>query len=231
MSHKFLYVGFLFLLISINIYTEILNLKIIVLQCPVGFCHTTTQIIHAVLSSVAQSCLIHRGPMDCNPPGCSVCGVSSGKNTGVGCHALLQGIFPSQGSNPTSPSLQVSSLPSEPPGVLKNTGVGSLFLLQGNFPAKELNQGLLHCRWILYQLSYHMYILSLLSLPPTPLPSNSSKLWQSAELSFQCFLLICPWSQSYLGMHILASKFSFQIPLCFYYKPISTVDRNHSLFV
>ena len=39
-------------------------------------------------------------PMDCNPPGTSVHGDSPGKNTGVGCHALLQGIFPTQGSNP-----------------------------------------------------------------------------------------------------------------------------------
>ena len=30
----------------------------------------------------------------------SVCGNSPGKNTGVGCHVLLQGIFPTQGSNP-----------------------------------------------------------------------------------------------------------------------------------
>ena len=28
---------------------------------------------------------------------------SPGKNTGVGCHALLQGIFPTQGSNPDLP--------------------------------------------------------------------------------------------------------------------------------
>ena len=35
-----------------------------------------------------------------------------------------------------------------------NTEVGSLFLLQGNFLTQELNQGLLHCRQILYQLSY-----------------------------------------------------------------------------
>ena len=28
---------------------------------------------------------------------------SPGKNTGVGCHALLQGIFRTQGSNPTPP--------------------------------------------------------------------------------------------------------------------------------
>jgi len=36
----------------------------------------------------------------------------------------------------------------------KNTGVGSLSLLQGIFPTQESNRGLLHCRWILYQLSY-----------------------------------------------------------------------------
>jgi len=30
-------------------------------------------------------------------------GDSPGKNTGVGCHALLQGIFPTQGSNPALP--------------------------------------------------------------------------------------------------------------------------------
>ena len=36
----------------------------------------------------------------------------------------------------------------------QNTGVGSLSLLQGIFPTQESNWGLLHCRWILYQLSY-----------------------------------------------------------------------------
>ena len=35
-----------------------------------------------------------------------------------------------------------------------NTGVGSLSLLQGIFPTQGLNPGLLHCRWILYQLSH-----------------------------------------------------------------------------
>ena len=34
------------------------------------------------------------------PSGSAVHGDSPGKNTGVGCHALLQGIFPTQGSNP-----------------------------------------------------------------------------------------------------------------------------------
>ena len=40
-------------------------------------------------------------------------------------------------------------------GILQaNTGVGNLSLLQENFPTQESNQGLLHCRWVLYQLSY-----------------------------------------------------------------------------
>ena len=36
----------------------------------------------------------------------------------------------------------------------QNTGVGSLSLLQGIFPTQGSNPGLLHCRWILYQLSH-----------------------------------------------------------------------------
>ena len=38
--------------------------------------------------------------MECSPPGSSVNGDSPGKNTGEGCHFLLQGIFETQGSNP-----------------------------------------------------------------------------------------------------------------------------------
>ena len=52
---------------------------------------------------VTQSCLTLSNPMDCSPPGTSVHGHSPSKNTGMGCHALLQGIFPTQGSNPLLP--------------------------------------------------------------------------------------------------------------------------------
>ena len=41
--------------------------------------------------------------MDCSAPDSSVYGDSPGKNAGVGCHALLQGIFPTQGLNPGLP--------------------------------------------------------------------------------------------------------------------------------
>ena len=105
----------------------------------------------ALLCLVAQSCPTLQ-PHGLQPTGSSVHGDSPGKNIGVGCHSLLQGIFPTQGSN----------LQSRIAGGFftiwatreAQTGVGSLSLLQGNFLTHELNQGLLHCRRILYQLSY-----------------------------------------------------------------------------
>ena len=39
------------------------------------------------------------GPLDCSPPGSSVHGSFQARNPGMGCHFLLQGIFPTQGSN------------------------------------------------------------------------------------------------------------------------------------
>ena len=51
---------------------------------------------------------------------------SSGKNTGVNCHALLQGIFPTWKSNsclPVSPALQANCFPTESPGKLQSMGL------------------------------------------------------------------------------------------------------------
>ena len=60
------------------------------------------------------------------------------------------GDLPNPGTEPRAPALQAA----EPYGKPKHTGVGSLFLLQRIFPTQESNRGLLHCRQILYQLSY-----------------------------------------------------------------------------
>ena len=64
---------------------------------------------------------------------------SPGQNTGVGSLSLLQGLFPTQGSNPGLPL--AGALPVEPQRKPKNTGVGSLSLLQGIRPTQELNPG------------------------------------------------------------------------------------------
>ena len=77
-----------------------------------------------------------------------------GQNTRVGSLSLLQGNFPYPGIEPRSPALQADSLPAKPQQKPKNTGMGSLSLLQGIFLTQELNRDLLHCRQILYQLSY-----------------------------------------------------------------------------
>ena len=85
-------------------------------------CRALTQIIliFSVLCLVIQSCLTLCDPMDCSLPGSSVHGDSSGKNSGVGCRALLWGIFLTQGLKPCLSCLlswQAGSLPSEPPGM------------------------------------------------------------------------------------------------------------------
>ena len=78
--------------------------------------------------------------------------------------------FPSPGDllNPRvkhrSLALQAYSSPAKPPGKPKNTGVGSLSILQQIFPTQELNQGLLHCRRIFYQLSYERSLIYILHL-------------------------------------------------------------------
>ena len=60
-------------------------------------CHCTTCVYVCVRCTVVCNSL---RPCGLSPPGSFVLGDSSGKNTGVGCLALLQGIFPTHGSNP-----------------------------------------------------------------------------------------------------------------------------------
>ena len=64
------------------------------------YCYYCLQTVGCMLCLVPQSCLTLCDPMDCSPPGSSVHGDSPGKNTGVGCHAIFQAIFPTQGLNP-----------------------------------------------------------------------------------------------------------------------------------
>ena len=59
----------------------------------------------AVLGLVTQSGPTICDPMDCSWPGFSVHADSPGQNTEVDCHVLLQGIFPTQGSNPSGCSV------------------------------------------------------------------------------------------------------------------------------
>ena len=64
------------------------------------------------------------------------------------------GDLPNPGIKLKSPALQEDSLLSEPLREPKNDAVDNLSLLQGIFLTQELNQGFLHWRQILYQLSY-----------------------------------------------------------------------------
>ena len=86
------------------------------------------------------------------------------------------GDVPNPRIEPRSPALLVDSLPASPQGKPKNTEMGSLSLLQQVFPIQGLNQGLLNCRWILYQLSYEGSPL----YPSIPLQRKTSQSCRSA---------------------------------------------------
>ena len=99
--------------------------------------------------SVAWSRQTLCDPMHCSPPGSSVHEDSPGKNTGVGCCALQQGIFPTQGSNSGLPhGRQIFYCLSHQgsPWILEWIAYP---ILRAIISTQELNQGLLHCRWSL----------------------------------------------------------------------------------
>ena len=81
---------------------------------------------------LVTSFLTFCNPMDCSPPGSSVHGDSPGWNTDVGCHVLLQEIFPTQWSNLCFLHCRHILYHLTPQGKPKNTGLDSLSLLQGS---------------------------------------------------------------------------------------------------
>ena len=95
----------------------------------------------AVLFLVIQLCPILCDTVDCSLPGSSVHGDSPGNNTEVGCHALLQGIFPTQGSNPGSPIiLEWVFMPSSRGSVgIKTAQPTWSFRSTANWPAQTLS--------------------------------------------------------------------------------------------
>ena len=111
-------------------------------------------------------------------------------------------------SNPLRPHGLCSPLNS--PG--HNIGVGSLSLLQRIFPTQGLNSGLLHCRWILYQLSHQgsPRILEWVAYPcPVDLPDPGIELGSPAllgvlyQLSYQGSLIFCSSAKSLIFLLLL----------------------------
>ena len=111
-------------------------------------------------SEVAQSCPTLCDPVDYSPSGSSFHGILQARIlewvaiTGVGCHFLLQRIFPTQGSNPGLPHCRQTLYHLSHHGSPKNTGVDIHSLLQGILLTQGLNPGLPHCKQILHHLSH-----------------------------------------------------------------------------
>ena len=74
--------------------------------------HKSTSCLETmIMCSIVQWCLTLQVSVDCNLTGCSIHGIFLGRNTGAGCHFLIQEIFPIQGSNLHLIHWQVDSLP------------------------------------------------------------------------------------------------------------------------
>ena len=103
----------------------------------------------------------------------------------------------------------------------KNTGVGSLSLLQQIFPTQESNQGLLHCRQILYQLSYQespLFIrdppssnLTQLITPPMTLFPNKVTFWGTRGENFNIWVL---GGQNLIHAAAAAKSLQLYLTLC-----------------
>ena len=101
------------------------------------------------------------------------------------------GDLPNPGIKPRSPALQVDSLLSEQADffIVWATREARESLLQGNFLTQELNQSLLHCRQILYQLSYEESLSLLGTSSQLQVIDNCSFSWQMLLFFFFCTLV------------------------------------------
>ena len=115
-----------------RIWTHGLRVHIILPNCTSWY-STLSILDTTVHAMLLQLCLTLCDSMDCSPPGPFVHGILQARILELGCHALLQGIFPIQGFEDLPHCRQIDSLLSEPPEKPKNTGVGSLSLLQQIF--------------------------------------------------------------------------------------------------
>ena len=105
--------------------------------------------------------------------------------------------LPNPGIESRSPTFQEDSLLSKQPGKPKNTGVGCHALLQGIFPTWESNLGLLHCRWILYQLSHQGNPLGNMLLYKTYMHMHTPTYLGGGLVAKSCQILATPWTAAH----------------------------------
>ena len=128
-----------------------------------------------MLCLVAYLCLTLCNPEDCSLPGSCVHRASPGKNTGMGSHALLQGIFTTSDQTQVSHRTQVypqvkqtGALPSSHQRSPRVLEWAAYSFSRGSSPPRD--RGLLHCRWVFTSwatMEAHLYLQTYLYLSVT----------------------------------------------------------------
>ena len=144
--------------------------------------------------------------MDCSLPGSSVHRGSPGKNTREGCHVLLQGMFPTQGSNPGLPNCRwfLFFFP--------------LIFISWRLITLQYCSGFCHtltwishgftciphpdpCRWFLYQLS-HQGSPRILEWVAYPFSRGSSGPWDQTRASCTAGGFFTSWATREAHTHV-----------------------------
>ena len=134
-------------------------------------------------SEVAHSCLTLCNPMDCRPPGSSVHGIFPGKNSRVGSHFLLQGIFLPQGLNSGLQHCRQTLYP------LSHQGIPIFSTFHPATRDELFKQwcGSFHCLIESLSTAFRMHTglvpaTSPVSVSPFPRPPSSSQAFWSSDL-------------------------------------------------
>ena len=143
-------------------------------------------VITVCVCSVVQSSLTVCDPINRSPPRLLCLWDSPGKNTGVGCHFLLQGIFPTQGSNPSLLSLLHCRC------ILYHWAIGASSSYYYYYYLRSLKLSFLICKiGLVWWLAYRIYDQVLAKLSSA---IKSNALYLGAKLIEQLLNLgVFPW--------------------------------------
>ena len=118
---------------------------------------------------------------------------SPGQNPGVGSLSLLQGVFPTQESNPGLPHCRQILYQLSYQGSPRTLEWVAYTFSSGSSPPRNGTKGLLHCRQILYQLRHqrspHSLFISLKSSSTVPEPMLGAKGTKTRNAGHICCIL------------------------------------------
>ena len=164
--------------------------------------------------------------MVCSSPGSSVHGDSPGKNTGVGCHSLLQGSFPTEESNPGLPYYRWILYHLSHQGSPPHTLTPHSLLAEGiysNCPVSDSTTtysltwvaspgGIQYYKPLIFynQYTLNFFVIRRIYSPTPRWHSGKESTYQCRRCKFDPWVRKIPWRRKWTSTPILPGKFHGQ---------------------